>query len=213
MTWPLPSITPLWPCATWPQSLGPLWPIPGWESLSEWLLCYTDLMHGGFNCFVIKHMQVVRGWLPLKYNFGVGLLVLYFNIHFLILYSSTTEDLRGKYCTYVAWQCKFNMVKPIVPNIFGLWSLNKSSVLLRLVVIFVIFMVCLLGFPPKSFPSKLLRWFHLNNCLRHKQVKTSNISHKNKTREKSKILLYICVAEVFFFSINHFTTSEIQLQQ
>lgn len=75
-----------------------------------------------------------------------------------------------------------------------------------------IFHMCMLPTPPQPhFPSKLLIWFHLKNCLRHKEVKLSNISQNTKMKEYTNQCNRILYCFLLSLHINHLTTTQIYL--
>lgn len=72
-------------------------------------------------------------------------------------------------------------IKPVVPDLFGLWPLTKK------LCVFSDFYQLSAGPLKSDSHSKVLRQFHLKYCSRHKEVKLSHISHirKEQMLEKS----------------------------
>lgn len=70
-------------------------------------------------------------------------------------------------------------VQHTVPKLFVLWPLVKVSNWDSLLC----FRCLQVTDPPKRhFPSRLLKWFHFNNCSRPRQVKSFSISHTKKVK-------------------------------
>ncbi len=99
----------------------------------------------------------------------------------MLLFTSTPLQFIGKYCTFYSGNHTSYLYKIIKYN--ALLKINLEAPKLtkkQCLVATLISDVCevLAVSPKRHFPSKLLRWFHLNNCSRYKEVKLSSVSQK-----------------------------------